>query len=121
MPVGVAQGRRTLAPTSPPDRPTILSVEPVFDIRERPASARWRDSGPPPGVVSIAQVTRGHIEDYKPWPAARPGQNKPRLTPATVIHRLGTLRTLFVRIDEWGWDEAPPKVPMFTGDLPVGA
>jgi hypothetical protein len=28
---------------------------------------------------------------------------------------------LFVRIDEWGWDEAPPNVPMFTGDLPVGA
>jgi hypothetical protein len=24
----------------------------------------------------------------------------------------------FVRIDEWGWDEAPPKVPMFPGDLP---
>ena len=24
----------------------------------------------------------------------------------------------FVRIDEWGWDEAPPRVPMFPGDLP---
>jgi hypothetical protein len=24
----------------------------------------------------------------------------------------------FVRLDEWGWDEAPPKVPMFPGDLP---
>ncbi|MBV9094077.1 MAG: hypothetical protein JO132_09410 [Streptosporangiaceae bacterium] len=34
-----------------------------------------------PGVVSIAQVTRRHIEDYKPWLGARPGQNKPRLTP----------------------------------------
>jgi site-specific recombinase XerD len=71
-----------------------------------------------PGVASIAQVTRGHIEDYKPWLAARPGQNKPRLTPATIAHRLGTLRMFFIRIDEWGWDEAPPKVPMFTGDLP---
>ena len=71
-----------------------------------------------PEVTGIAQVTRRHIEDYKPWLAARPGQNKPRLTPATVIHRLGTLRMFFVRIDEWGWDEAPPKVPMFTGDLP---
>ena len=71
-----------------------------------------------PGVTGIAQVTRRHIEDYKPWLAARPGQNKPRLTPATVIHRLGTLRMFFIRIDEWGWDEAPPRVPMFTGDLP---
>ena len=71
-----------------------------------------------PGVSSIAQVTRRHIEDYKPWLAARPGQNKPRLTPGTIISRLGTLRMFFIRIDEWGWDEAPSRVPMFTGDLP---
>jgi site-specific recombinase XerD len=71
-----------------------------------------------PEVTCLAQVTRRHIEDYKPWLAARPGQNKPRLTPATIAHRLGTLRMFFVRLDEWGWDEAPPKVPMFPGDLP---
>jgi hypothetical protein len=71
-----------------------------------------------PGVTSTAQVTRRHIEDYKPWLAARPGQNKPRVTTATLAHRLGTLRMFFVRLDEWGWDEAPPKVPMFPGDLP---
>jgi site-specific recombinase XerD len=71
-----------------------------------------------PEVVSVAQVTRGHIEDYKPWLAARPGQNKARASTATIVHRLGTLRMFFVRIDEWGWDEAPPRVPMFHGDLP---
>lgn len=71
-----------------------------------------------PEVTSIAQVTRRHIEDYKPWLAARPGQNKPRATTATLAHRLGTLRMFFVRIDEWGWAEAPPRVPMFPGDLP---
>jgi site-specific recombinase XerD len=71
-----------------------------------------------PGVTSIAQVTRRHIEDYKPWLAARPGQNKPRLTPAAIARRPGTLRMFFIRIDEWGWDQAPPRVPMFTGDLP---
>jgi integrase len=71
-----------------------------------------------PAVTSIAQVTRAHIEDYKPWLAARPGQNKPQVTTATRAHRLGTLRMFFVRIDEWGWDEAPPRVPMFPGDLP---
>jgi hypothetical protein len=59
-----------------------------------------------PEVTSTAQVTRRHIEDYKPWLAARPGQNKPRLTTATIAHRLGTLRMFFVRLDEWGWDEA---------------
>jgi site-specific recombinase XerD len=71
-----------------------------------------------PEVTSTAQVTRRHIEDYKPWLAARPGHNKPRLTTATLAHRLGTLRMFFVRLDEWGWDDAPPKVPMFPGDLP---
>ena len=64
------------------------------------------------------QVTRRHIEDYKPWLAARPGQHRPRASTATLAHRLGTLRMFFVRIEEWGWDEAPPKVPMFPGDLP---
>lgn len=71
-----------------------------------------------PEVSSTAAVTRRHIEDYKPWLAQRPGQNKARLTPATIVHRLGTLRMFFVRIDEWGWDEAPVRVPMFPGDLP---
>ena len=71
-----------------------------------------------PEVTSTAQVTRRHIEDDKPWLAARPGQNKPALTTATIAHRLGTLRMFFVRLDEWGWDEAPPRVPMFPGDLP---
>jgi len=71
-----------------------------------------------PTVTSIAQVTRAHIEDYKPWLAGRPGQNKPQVTSAALAHRLGTLRMFFVRIDEWGWDEAPPRVPMFPGDLP---
>ena len=71
-----------------------------------------------PEVTSVSQVTRRHVEDYKPWLAARPGQNKARLTTATLAHRLGTLRMFFVRIEEWGWQEAPAKVPMFPGDLP---
>jgi site-specific recombinase XerD len=71
-----------------------------------------------PEVASTAQVTRRHIEDYKPWLMRRPGQHKAQVTTATLAHRLGTLRMFFVRLDEWGWDEAPPRVPMFPGDLP---
>ena len=71
-----------------------------------------------PELTSTTQVTRRHIENYKPWLAKRPGQNKNRVTTATLAHRLGTLRMFFVRIDEWGWEEAPPRVPMFPGDLP---
>ena len=48
---------------------------------------------------------------------ARAEQGTP-VTNATLAHRLGTLRMFFVRIDEWGWPEAPPRVPMFPGDLP---
>ena len=71
-----------------------------------------------PDVQSVADVVRRHVEDYKPWLAARPGQNKPRVTTATIAHRLGTLRMFFVRVQEWGWDDAPARVPMFPGDLP---
>jgi len=71
-----------------------------------------------PATGSLTAITRRHVEDFKPWLAARPGQNKTRLTPATIAHRLGTLRMFFLRIEEWGWDEAPPRVPMFPGDLP---
>ena len=71
-----------------------------------------------PHAATLRAITRGHVEDFKPWLAARPGQNKPRLTTATIAHRLGTLRMFFVRIAEWGWDEAPARVPMFPGDLP---
>ena len=88
--------------------------------RRRPGAALVRrvPGQAPPPAASLADITRRHIEDFKPWLAARPGQNKPRLTPATIAHRLGTLRMFFVRIEEWGWDEAPPRVPMFPGDLP---
>lgn len=71
-----------------------------------------------PDVVSVAGVGRRHIEDYKPWLARRPGRTSGRVTANTITHRLGTLRMFFVRIDEWGWDEAPDRVPIVPGDLP---
>jgi site-specific recombinase XerD len=69
-------------------------------------------------VTSVAQVSRRHVEDFKPWLAARPGQNRARVSNATLAHRLGTLRMFFVRLEEWAWDEAPARVPMLLGDLP---
>ena len=86
------------------------------DLALRSFAAFLASQNPP--VTGLTTVTRRHVEDFKPWLAARPGQNKPRVTTATIAHRLGTLRMFFVRIDEWGWDEAPAKVPMFPGDLP---
>ncbi len=71
-----------------------------------------------PQTRTVAAVGRRHIEEYKPWLAARPGQKAPRLMAATIAHRLGTLRMFFLRISEWGWDEAPPRVPILLGDVP---
>jgi site-specific recombinase XerD len=71
-----------------------------------------------PDVLTVAAVTRRHIEDYKPWLASRPGQRLPRLTTNTIAHRLGTLRMFFIRIEEWEWIDAPARVPIVTGDLP---
>jgi site-specific recombinase XerD len=119
------------------ERPADAGTEQLFGVRRyldqiacvlRPGSVTGADLAlrcfaaflveTAPEVTSTAQLTRRHLEDYKPWLAKRPGQNKARLTTATLAHRLGTLRMFFVRIDEWGWDEAPARVPMFPGDLP---
>jgi site-specific recombinase XerD len=69
-------------------------------------------------ISSLSSVRRRHIEEYKPWLAARPGQKVPQVTPATIAHRLGTLRMFFIRIQEWGWPEAPARIPILLGDVP---
>jgi hypothetical protein len=75
-----------------------------------------------PELTTLADVTRRHIEDYKPWLAARPGRScgrtGDRVTTNTIAHRLGTLRMFFVRIEDWAWPEAPQRVPIVPGDLP---
>jgi hypothetical protein len=40
-------------------------------------------------TTSLTGVARRHVEDYKPWLACRPAQNKPRLAPAAIAARLG--------------------------------
>ncbi|GAA2343399.1 tyrosine-type recombinase/integrase [Dactylosporangium salmoneum] len=71
-----------------------------------------------PDVRHVTDVRRHHIEDFRSWLAARPGRRTARLTPATLAHRLGTLRMFFVRISDWDWPEAPARVPIIPADLP---
>jgi site-specific recombinase XerD len=71
-----------------------------------------------PDVPTLAQINRRHLEEFRSWLAARPGHRTDRLTPASVAHRLGTLRMFFVRIHEWDWPDAPPRVPIIPADLP---
>jgi hypothetical protein len=107
----------TMRPLLDPDRlhPTPRSVTNA-DITLRSFAAFLVQAAP--DVRSVAEVTRRHVEDYKPFLSERSGQNKPSVRTATLAHRLGTLRMSFVRIDEWGWDEAPVRMPMFPGDRP---
>jgi hypothetical protein len=71
-----------------------------------------------PEVVTVAAVTRGHIQAYKPWLAARVGRDGPRVSVNTRAHRLGTLRMFFFRLAEWDWPDRPERVPILFGDLP---
>lgn len=70
-------------------------------------------------VVGAADIVRRHVEDYKSWLAERPAARGPKLHRHTIRERLGTLRNFFERIIEWGWDDAPARVPVFSGDLPI--
>jgi len=72
-----------------------------------------------PSCDSVAGIGRHHIESYKLALAKRPGKGpgKPASV-ATIRHKLGMLRTFFERIIEWDYEDAPRKVPNFSGDIP---
>jgi site-specific recombinase XerD len=71
-----------------------------------------------PTCRSVAGIERRHLEHYKRWLATRPGQKTKHLASATVRQRLGLLRTFFERVIEWGYDDAPARVPIYPGDFP---
>jgi len=72
-----------------------------------------------PACQRVADVERRHVESYKLALAARPGKDPTKpIAVATVRHKLGMLRTFFERVIDWGYDDAPRRVPVFTGDLP---
>jgi site-specific recombinase XerD len=71
-----------------------------------------------PEVAGVADINRAHIEGFIRWLSARSGRTTARLSPATLAHRLGTLRMFFVRIIDWDCSDAPARVPIVPGDLP---
>ncbi len=71
-----------------------------------------------PVCVTVAKIGRHHIEAHKRWIAARPGRTGATWSPTTIRMRLGLLRSFFERIIEWGYDDAPARVPIYEGDLP---
>ena len=71
-----------------------------------------------PKTKSFEMVGRGEIEGYKANLARRITAQGRLVSPNYRRQRLGMLRTFFDRIIEWGWDDAPPRCPIFTSDLP---
>ena len=100
--------------TSSPSRPARRQSA-AFDIALRFFAGRVTEADP--SCRSVSAIERNHVEDFKLWQAKRPGK-KGRLSTTTIRHRLGLLRTFFERIIEWGYDDAPARVPIFPGDFP---
>jgi site-specific recombinase XerD len=71
-----------------------------------------------PQVSGFRDVRRAEIEAFKLHLARRPGRLS-TVSANTLRQRLGTLRTFFDRIGEWDWDDAPPRTPIYSIDLPV--
>lgn len=73
-----------------------------------------------PEVLSCADLTRSHIEDYKSWIGNRPARytGKP-LNRVSIKNRLINLHCFFDRITEWGYPNPPQRPLIFTGDLPI--
>jgi site-specific recombinase XerD len=69
-------------------------------------------------ITAVAGIERRHIEDYKVWLAARPGQKGKLLAKNTQRHRLRMIRIFLERLIEWDWPEAPGRNPVLHGDIP---
>jgi integrase len=90
------------------------SVE-VADTTRR-QFARWLTTST--DVTVVAGITRGHVEDYKVWLAAQPGQKGKLLAKNTQRHRLRMIRICLERLIEWDWPDAPGRNPILHGDIP---
>ncbi len=73
-----------------------------------------------PEIVGLVDVERRHIEAFKRFLPTLPGKSAvPPLSDTTIRMTLGTLRTFFERVSEWGYPDAPTRVLIFNGDLPT--
>jgi integrase len=71
-----------------------------------------------PALSCAAEIDRSHLEAFKVWQRAQPGTHGAAIMTSTFRRRIGMLRMFFVRITEWGWEDAPARVPIFFGDVP---
>ncbi len=106
---------------------TMVAYVAQMGVSMRPSTAKAVDTdlrifagfliGHDPALAGLRDVERSHIEAFKVWQWAQPGTSG-GLKPATFRRRMGQLRTFFLRVIEWGWADAPMRVPIFFGDVP---
>jgi hypothetical protein len=78
--------------------------------------ARWMITDA--GLVTVGDIRRDDIEDYKVWLAGRPRPGGQTITRETHRQRMRTVRQFFERIIEWDWPDAPARNPVIAGDIP---
>lgn len=108
---------------------TMSSYLEQMSVRLRPNSLAGIDSSlrifagylidQHPEVHRVADLRRHHVQDYKTWLAARPGNRGPQIANQTIRGRLGTLLTFFARLEELDIADSPPRSPVLRGDLPI--
>lgn len=118
-----------IAAVSPRLRSTAMRYLDQIGLTLRPGSVRGAESvlrefasfivRRDGGHTCWADVQRADIEAYKAWLSERPAQRSAKLHRHTIRERLGKLRCFFERTLEWGWDDVPPRVPVFAGDFPI--
>lgn len=98
----------------------LLSLRPssvaCFDTTFRQLATMLVAADPP--VTRVADITREHIEAYKTGLASRPGYRGQPLSNTTLGMRVGHLHTFFNRILEWGYEDVPARIPVYSSDRP---
>jgi integrase len=103
----VEQMRASLRPS------TVNSIERAL----REFATFLRDQAPE--VTAIAEIKRTHIEAFKLHLMARTTTKGSALNRHTIAQHLGALATCFERLLEWGGDDLPSGVLIFSGDFPI--
>ena len=78
-----------------------------------------------PGITSLRQLERIHVEGYltwnrtRPWRGQRAAAGNGRIISAAVAQStVLSLRNMLDDIAAWGWAEAPPRRLVFAADVP---
>lgn len=71
-----------------------------------------------PTVARIADLRRAHVEAYKLHLSQRLSISGKKLSKNSIVNHLGGLRTCFERLSEWGGEDQPAGLLVFSGDLP---